>query len=160
LRIAVVTISDRASRGEYEDRSGPEIEKIFSGAWPEAEISLQVSSDDEEAITDAFERAASADWIVTSGGTGPSPRDRAPEATRAWIDREVPGIAEALRAASLSETAYAVFSRGIAGMRGAQFVVNLPGSPRAARLCAGILAPLLEHGIAMAHGEGHVEKKR
>jgi molybdopterin adenylyltransferase len=157
LRIAVVTVSDRASRGEYEDRSGSEIERILAEVLPEASISRLLVSDDEDAIREALGRAASAgaDWIITCGGTGPSPRDRAPEATRAWIDRELPGIAEALRAASLAETPYAVFSRGIAGMRGAVFVVNLPGSPAAARFGARMLAPILAHGIAMARGGDH-----
>jgi molybdopterin adenylyltransferase len=158
VKIAVVTVSDRASRGEYEDRSGAEIESVFSEAWPEAEIARIVVGDDREAIVSAFERSASADWIVTTGGTGPSPRDLTPEATRAWIDRELPGIAEALRSASLGETPYAVFSRGIAGMRGPQIVVNLPGSPAAARFCAAILAPILGHGVEMARGEGHAAK--
>ena len=155
MRIVVITVSDRASRGEYEDLSGPEIARIVAEASPLAEMSREVVGDDPAAIRGAFERAAEADWIITSGGTGPSPRDRTPEATRAWMDRELPGLAEALRAASLRETPFAVFSRGIAGMRGRQFIVNLPGSPAAARLCAGILAPILEHGIAMARGEGH-----
>jgi molybdopterin adenylyltransferase len=157
LRIAVVTVSDRASRGEYEDRSGPELERAFSEALPGAVIVREVVSDDEIGIRAALDRAASAgaDWIITCGGTGPSPRDRAPEATRSWIDRELPGIAEVLRAASLAETPYAVFSRGIAGMHGGVFVVNLPGSPAAARLGARVLAPLFEHGLAMARGGGH-----
>jgi len=157
VRIAVVTVSDRASRGEYEDRSGPEVERVLSEALPGSSISREVVSDEEEGIRGALDRAAAegADWIVTTGGTGPSPRDRAPEATEAWIDRELPGVAEALRAASLSETPYAVFSRGIAGMRGRVFVVNLPGSPAAARFGAAFLAPLLEHGARMAAGGGH-----
>jgi molybdopterin adenylyltransferase len=157
LRIAVVTVSDRASRGRYEDLSGPEIERAFSAAWPEAEISREIVGDEAAEILAALDRSASAsaDWIVTSGGTGPSPRDVTPESTRAWIDRELPGIAEALRAASLKETPYAAFSRGIAGMRGSIFVVNLPGSPAAARLGASVLAPLLEHGVEMARGAGH-----
>jgi len=157
LKIAVVTISDRASRGEYEDRSGPEIERTLAEALPSAAIAREIASDDEGAIRSALDRAVSAgaDWIITSGGTGPSPRDRAPEATRSWMDRELPGIAEALRAASLAETPFAVFSRGVAGMRGAVFVVNLPGSPAAARSGALFLAPILEHGAAMARGSGH-----
>jgi molybdopterin adenylyltransferase len=157
LRIAVVTVSDRASRGEYEDLSGPEIERSLAADLPGAEFSREVVSDDEPEIRAALDRAVdwSADWILTSGGTGPSPRDRVPEATQAWIDRELPGIAEALRAASLAETPFAVFSRGIAGMKGRVFVVNLPGSPAAARFGARFLAPLFEHGVAMARGGGH-----
>jgi molybdopterin adenylyltransferase len=157
LRIHVVTVSDRASRGEYEDLSGPEIERELERALGGAELTRELVPDDEEAIVAALERAAAAgaDWIITTGGTGPGPRDRTPEATLAWIDRELPGIAEALRARSLAETPFAVFSRGIAGMRGARFVVNLPGSPAAARHGAAFLAGIMEHGAAMAQGEGH-----
>jgi molybdopterin adenylyltransferase len=160
LKIAVVTVSDRASRGEYEDRSGPEIERTLAEALPSSTIKREIVSDDEEAIRAALDRAASAgaDWIITCGGTGPSPRDRAPEATRAWMDRELPGIAEELRAVSLAETPFAVFSRGVAGMRGAVFVVNLPGSPAAARSGARVLAPILEHGAAMARGAAHDDR--
>jgi molybdenum cofactor synthesis domain-containing protein len=157
MRISIVTVSDRASRGEYEDLSGPEIERVLLSAHPEADISREIVPDDEAEIVAALDRAAAAgaDWILTSGGTGPSPRDRTPEATSSWMDREMPGIAEALRSESLRETPRAVFSRAVAGMRGSLFVVNLPGSPAAARLCANYLAPLLEHGAAMARGAGH-----
>lgn len=157
MKIRIVTVSDRASRGEYEDLSGPEIERLLALSYPTAAISREIVPDDEAEIAAALDRAAAggADWILTSGGTGPSPRDRTPEATRSWMDREMPGIAEALRAESLRETPRAVFSRAVAGMRGSSFVVNLPGSPAAARLCASYLAPLLEHGAAMARGEGH-----
>lgn len=157
MRISVVTVSDRASRGEYEDLSGPEIEREIARAMPEAELSREVVADEESAIVAALARAAAAgaDWIVTTGGTGPGPRDRTPEATRSWIDRELPGIAEALRARSLAETPFAALSRGLAGMRGRVFVVNLPGSPAAARLGASFLAGIMEHGTAMADGGGH-----
>jgi len=99
--------------------------------------------------------ADGADWILTTGGTGPAPRDRTPEAASAFCDRELPGIAEYLRSESLKETSNAVFSRLYAGMRGYVYVVNLPGSERAARFCANLIAPLMEHGINMAKGAGH-----
>jgi molybdenum cofactor synthesis domain-containing protein len=99
--------------------------------------------------------AAGVDWILTTGGTGPAPRDRTPEASRAFCDREMSGIAEYLRSRSLEETPNAVFSRSYAGMRGPVYVVNLPGSERAARFCAALLAPLLVNGTRMARGEGH-----
>ena len=155
MKVSVVTVSDRASRGEYEDLSGPEIERVLREAVPDVETTRRVIPDEIEKILDAFRASKDADWILTTGGTGPSPRDVTPEATRSWIDRELPGIAEALRAESWKETRTAVFSRGIAGMRGAQYVVNFPGSVRAARLCASLLAPLLEHGVRMASGGGH-----
>jgi molybdenum cofactor biosynthesis protein B len=157
VRISVVTVSDRASRGEYEDLSGPALAAVLAEAYPGAEIERQTVPDDEELILAAFGRSGDADWIITCGGTGPAARDRTPEASRAWIDRELPGIAEALRAASGRETPFAAFSRGIAGMRGRQFLVNVPGSPAAARLCAAILAPLLGHGLEMVRGGGHGE---
>lgn len=155
MTVSVVTVSDRASGGEYPDLSGPEIEGILLDAVPGIEVERLIVPDEEEAILAAFRASEGADWILTTGGTGPSPRDVTPEATRRWIDRELPGIAEALRAESYKETPNAVFSRGIAGMRGRQYVVNFPGSVKAVRLCASILAPLLEHGIRMASGEGH-----
>jgi molybdopterin adenylyltransferase len=155
VKIHVITVSDRASRGEYEDLSGPEIERTIAAAYPEAELSREIVPDDEALIAAALDRGARADWIITSGGTGPGPRDRTPEATRAWIDRELPGIAEALRAESLAVTPFAALSRGIAGMKGRCYVVNLPGSPAAARLGAGFLVRVLEHGVAMARGGGH-----
>ena len=155
MRVSVVTVSDRASRGEYEDLSGPEIERILRESVPGIQIERRIVPDEPEAILEAFRASGDADWILTTGGTGPAPRDVTPEATRRWIDRELPGIAEALRTESYRETRNAVFSRGISGMRGCQFVVNFPGSVKAVRLCTSALAPLLEHGIRMASGEGH-----
>lgn len=155
MKVSVITISDRASRGEYEDLSGPEIERILRDTAPGIEIDRRIVPDEPEAILEAFRASERSDWILTTGGTGPAPRDVTPEATRRWIDRELPGIAEALRAESYKETRNAVFSRGVAGMRGRQYIVNFPGSVKAVRLCASILAPLLEHGIRMAAGDGH-----
>jgi molybdopterin adenylyltransferase len=155
MKIAVITVSDRASAGVYADRSGPAIEEVFRNALPGIEVERRIVPDERERITQAFELSASADWIITTGGTGPAPRDVTPEATRDWCDRDMSGIADWLRLKSMEETPNAVFSRGYAGMRGAQYVVNFPGSEKAARFCAAVLAPLLEHGLAMARGEGH-----
>ncbi len=155
VAVAVVTVSDRAARGDYPDRSGPAIEETLRGLIPQAEILREIVPDERAAILAALLRHSDAHWILTTGGTGPAPRDVTPEATREWCDREVPGIAEYLRARSLEETPNAVFSRGIAGMRGRQYAVNLPGSEKAARLCARLIAPLMLHGIEMAEGRGH-----
>lgn len=155
MRIAVVTVSDRASKGVYEDRSGPAIEDALRELVPDIEFEREVVPDEREAILAAFARHADADWILTTGGTGPSPRDVTPEATREFCDRAMPGIADWLRMKSLEETPHAVFSRGEAGMKGRQYVVNFPGSERAARSCATWLAPILDHGVKMARGEGH-----
>lgn len=155
MRVAVVTVSDRASRGEYEDKSGPEITAALRAACPDAEFGAAIVPDERPEILAALRRFEGWDWIITTGGTGPAPRDVTPEATRDFIDRETPGIAEALRAESYKETPNAMFSRGIAGMRGATFVVNFPGSVKAVRLCSSVLAKVLEHGPKMARGEGH-----
>jgi molybdopterin adenylyltransferase len=155
VRVAVITVSDRASRGDYADRSGPAIEETLRELVPGAEISREIVPDGRGEIHAALMRHPEADWIITTGGTGPAPRDVTPEATREWCDRELPGLAELLRSRSLAETPNAVFSRGMAGMRGRQFVVNVPGSEKAARFCARLLAPLLSHGVEMAGGGGH-----
>jgi molybdopterin adenylyltransferase len=157
VKIAVITVSDRAAAGIYEDRSGPAVVDVIRTALPEVQLSLCVVPDGVEAVLSALESAAAAgaDWILTTGGTGPAPRDLTPEALRSFCDREMPGIAEYLRSESLRQTPNAVFSRGYAGMRGMTYVVAMPGSERAARFCAGLLAPLFEHGRAMARGEGH-----
>lgn len=155
MRIAVVTVSDRASKGVYEDRSGPAIEAVLRELLPGVEVERDLVPDERTEILAALGRHPEADWILTTGGTGPSPRDVTPEATREFCDRAMPGIADWLRLKSLEETPHAIFSRGEAGMRGRQYVVNFPGSERAARSCATWLAPLLDHGVKMARGEGH-----
>jgi molybdenum cofactor synthesis domain-containing protein len=157
VKIAVITVSDRAAAGIYADRSGPAVLEVLASRCPGIETSLALVSDGTESVRGALAVAwtEGADWIITTGGTGPAPRDQTPEAVMSFCDRAIPGIAEYLRAESLKQTPNAVFSRGVAGMRGQCYVVTLPGSERAARFCAELLAPLLEHGRAMARGEGH-----
>ncbi|MGA2477958.1 MAG: MogA/MoaB family molybdenum cofactor biosynthesis protein [Spirochaetia bacterium] len=155
MKVAVITISDRASRGEYADLSGPEIEKDLRARFPDAEISRAVVPDEPPAILSALESSTGADFILTTGGTGISPRDITPEATMKFCDRELPGIAEALRAASLVETNAAMLSRGYAGMHGTTVVVNFPGSLKAVRLCMKVIGPIMEHAVRMLRGEGH-----
>jgi molybdopterin adenylyltransferase len=155
VKIAVITVSDRAAAGVYEDASGPAIAAVFAERCPEAIVEREIVADGVDSVYGALMRHAGADWIVTTGGTGPSPRDLTPEASAKYCDRAMPGIAEYLRARSLAETPFAVFSRGFAGMRGAQYVVNFPGSVKAAAFHAELLAPLLGHGVAMALGKGH-----
>ena len=155
MKIAVITISDRASKGVYEDASGPAIEEVFSKRCVGAIIERSIVPDGLDSVYGALLRYGDADWIVTTGGTGPSPSDLTPEATARYCDRLLPGIAEYFRSKSLEQTPFAVFSRGVAGMKGAHYVVNFPGSVAAAVFHAELLAPLLDHGIAMALGKGH-----
>ena len=155
MRVAVITISDRASRGEYDDLSGPEVEREVLARLPEAEVSRRIVPDDPTMIREALEECAGADFILTTGGTGISPRDVTPEVTRSFCEKELPGIAEELRAQSVKETPSAMLSRGFAGMRGNTIVVNFPGSVKAVRLCVRVIAPVMEHALSMLRGEGH-----
>jgi molybdopterin adenylyltransferase len=155
VRVAVITISDRAARGEYADLSGPEIEREVRALYPAAEVSRAVVPDEPDQILAALEAALPADFILTSGGTGISPRDVTPEVTRRFCDKEIPGIAEALRAESRMDTASAMLSRGTAGLHGTSVVVNFPGSVKAVRRCVQVLGPVMGHALAMLRGEGH-----
>ena len=155
MKVLVLTISDRASRGEYEHLSGPAHEEIIADGIPGASVSRVVVPDEAEAIIAAFAEHADKDVILTTGGTGLGPRDVTPEATARFCDREIPGIAEYLRSESLRETVNAAVSRGRAGMKGATIIINLPGSVRGASFCANLLVPILPHACAMAGGGGH-----
>jgi len=154
LAIAVITVSDRAYKKEYEDLSGPAVRDIFL-AGLEAEVSLTVVPDEKEAIIRAILHHAGKDYIVTTGGTGLSPRDVTPEATREVCGREIPGIGEWLRRESFRETPHAVLSRGVCGQMGNTIVINLPGSVQGASFCARLLVPILEHGKMMVLGGKH-----
>jgi molybdenum cofactor synthesis domain-containing protein len=152
-RAAVVTVSDRSSAGARVDASGPLLAGLLESAgWEVPE--LRVVPDERPAIETALiELAAGAIALVlTTGGTGLSARDVTPDATRAVADREVPGIAEAIRAAGLGETPNAMLSRAIAAVRGRTLIVNLPGSPRGAESGFRVLAPVLEHAVRLAAG--------
>lgn len=149
MRVGILTISDRAARGEYEDRSGPLLrEKIEDQGWDVSRF--EVVSDDQAEIEEYLKSWADSDevdLILTTGGTGFSPRDRAPEATRAVVERLAPGLVEAMRAVSLRVTPHAMLSRAAAGIRGNTLIVNLPGSPRAAKENLAVILPVLPHGI-------------
>ncbi len=155
MKVAVITISDRAFARELEDLSGLEIEKAVKACSPDAEVSRAIVPDEKDRISKALEAAASSDFILTTGGTGISPRDVTPEATAEFCEKEIPGIAEALRNASRAETPNAMLSRGYAGLRGSCIVVNFPGSPKAVRLCMQVLGPVMDHAVRMLRGEGH-----
>jgi len=151
----VITVSDRVSRGEYEDRSGPAIAGILRQAFPDCELTLEAVPDEAAEIRRALLAHADGDAILTSGGTGLSPRDQTPEVTAACCDREVPGVAEWLRRESMGETVFSALSRGYCGTRGRTLIVNLPGSVAAAEFCTRLLIQLLPHCQAMIRGGGH-----
>ncbi|OGQ91821.1 MAG: hypothetical protein A2289_11610 [Deltaproteobacteria bacterium RIFOXYA12_FULL_58_15] len=158
VHVAVVTLSDRAARGEREDLSGPAIEEALrheQHGLAHAVVTRIVMSDDrktlEKKLIDLCEDDL-CDLILTTGGTGLSSRDMAPEATRAVIDREIPGMAEAIRAKGLAHTHRAMLSRAVCGQRGPTIIVNLSGSPKAATEQLGVILPVLSHAIQTASG--------
>jgi len=155
LEIAVITISDRAYQGEYEDLSGPKIKEIIENSGIKSRISITVVPDEKEAIQKAIEEKIGNDYIFTTGGTGISSRDITPEVTRTVCDLELPGISELLRRESYRETKYAVFSRGYSGLKEKTIIVNFPGSVKAVTLCTRLLLPVLEHGIHMIEDRKH-----
>ena len=155
FRFAVITLSDRASEGTYEDTAGPKAVEMLRAVVDGDLVASELLPDNRKRLERALIRLADdevVDLILTCGGTGLSPRDITPEATRAVIDREVPGIAEAIRAGGMTHTPRAMLSRGMAGQRGHTLIVNLSGSARAVAEQLEILLPVLEHGLHMATG--------
>jgi molybdopterin adenylyltransferase len=153
FRVGVLTISDKGSAGEREDLSGPAIREALGAAG--AVVRSEIVPDEQDRISAVLEAWADSnemDLIFTTGGTGLTPRDVTPEATLAILEREAPGIAEALRAESLKVTPMAMLSRGVAGTRGRALIVNLPGSPKAVRECLAVVMPVLGHAVEMLHG--------
>jgi molybdopterin adenylyltransferase len=146
MQAVVLTVSTSVSRREADDASGPLLARLSEEAGAEV-VAMEVVPDDFALIEDRLHHYADAGvgFIFTTGGTGLTPDDVTPEATRAAIERDVPGIAEAMRAESLRHTPMGVLSRGVAGVRGATLIVNFPGSPKAIEQLFGLLAPVLEH---------------
>ncbi len=155
LEVAVITISDRAFRGEYEDLSGPKIKEIIEASALQAKVRMKIVPDDKEAVRQALLDNLDQDYIFTTGGTGLSPRDITPEVTEEICDKEIPGISEMLRRESYKETKNAVLSRGYSGLKGKTIIVNFPGSVKAASLCTRLMLPIMEHGRKMVHGGRH-----
>jgi len=149
---AVLTVSDGVHAGEREDASGDALEELLRAEG--FDVVRLVVPDDRTAISEAIgSLAAEAALVLTTGGTGFAPRDVTPEATRPVLDRDAPGIAEAIRADASARTPHALLSRGVAGLRGATLVVNLPGSPGGCRDGFAVLRPALRHGLELAAGE-------
>ncbi|MEX0788176.1 MAG: MogA/MoaB family molybdenum cofactor biosynthesis protein [Anaerolineales bacterium] len=159
VRCAVLTISDRAAAGQREDVSGPALVKeIHALAWEL--VGAETVSDERagiERVLKAWADAGSVDVILTTGGTGFAVRDQTPEATQAVIERPAPGLAEAIRAASLRENPHSMLSRGTAGIRGRTLIVNLPGNPRGARQSFEIIRPALPHAVDLLRGDPKAE---
>src|SRR5262245_8582968 len=147
-RALVLTISDSASAGRREDLSGPEARRILEEAGFEV-AAVEVLPDERAPIEARLKRASDEDFrvVVTSGGTGLSPRDVTPEATLAVIDRHVPGIAELMRIESLKITSRAALSRAVAGIRQSTLIINLPGSVKGVRECLTAVRPILAHAV-------------
>ena len=154
MRLAVLTISDRCSQGLLEDTAGPAVIRILEQEWQQAEILARTLADDEDAIAQELEELSNAGTalVLTVGGTGLGPRDRTPEATRRVIDREAPGIAEAIRSLGAAHNPYAWLSRGVSGLKGATLIINLPGSLRGAEQSLTLILHLVRHGLETAAG--------
>ncbi len=154
VRVGILTCSDKGSQGERQDTSATEIKKLLPGEVFRVER-YAVVPDEQEAIT-----ARLVDWcdregldlILTTGGTGLTPRDVTPESTLAVLEREIPGMAEAMRAASMAKTPHAMLSRGVAGVRGQTLIINLPGSPKAVRENLEVVLPALPHALEKIKG--------
>lgn len=160
IRIGILTISDRSSRGERVDESGPLIDRLVSEQLDAAIEAKAIIPDVKEEISNTLVHWADEldlDIIITTGGTGFSPRDITPEATRDVIEREAPGMAEAMRAQGIAKTPHAMLSRAISGIRGRTLIVNLPGSPKAVAEGLGVIMPALPHSVSILRGGGDNE---
>jgi molybdopterin adenylyltransferase len=155
-QIGIVTVSDRASRGEYEDRGGPAIheylERVLTSAW---EPVTRVIPDDKEGVASCLRQLSDDDGcclIITTGGTGPAVRDVTPEATEAVADKLMPGFGELMRKVSLEKVATAILSRQTAAIRGGSLIVNLPGQPKAINECLDAVFPAIPYCIDLIGG--------
>jgi molybdopterin adenylyltransferase len=154
IRAVVITASDACSRGEREDASGAALVQLLTELKAEI-ISTKILSDDLDQLIDTLTEYADRDdvnLILTTGGTGLGPRDNTPEATQRVIEREAPGIAEAIRSESLKTTPMAMLSRGVCGVRSGTLIVNLPGSPKAVKETFAVIAPVLPHALNLIAG--------
>ncbi len=171
FKAVIITASDKGASGQREDGSGPEIAGLLQAMGMEI-IARRIIPDEKEMIRLAlmeWSEGDKADLIVTTGGTGVSPRDVTPDATREVIDREIPGMAEAMRHQSMLITPHAMISRALVGIRGRTLIINLPGSPKGARENLNVLLPALAHAIEKIKGDpsecasrgaaGHAEVK-
>jgi molybdopterin adenylyltransferase len=152
ITVAILTLSDKGAKGEREDLSGPTIGEMLKRVGAEVKH-YGILPDEKDMIEERLrEYSEKVDLILTTGGTGLSPRDVTPEATREVIDREIPGIAEAMRLEGLKKTPRSMLSRAVAGVRGTTLIINLPGSPRAVQENLGVILDVLPHAIEKIRG--------
>ena len=161
MQVGILTISDRAFSGQYQDQSGPLIASIIQGRTGSQVTRQAIVADEVSEIAQVLIQWCEdgLDLVLTTGGTGFAPRDVTPEATLAVIEREAPGIAEALRSESLKITQHAMLSRARAGIRGRTLIINLPGSPKAVKESMDILLPVLPHAIELLAGNASSETR-
>jgi molybdopterin adenylyltransferase len=155
LKLGILTISDKGWQGERVDESGAAIKERFSQLESQA-IRYEVVPDEVDVIAGKLAQLAddgSLDIVVTTGGTGLGPRDVTPEATLKVLDKEVPGLTEAMRAETFHQAPTAILSRAVAGVRGKCLIINLPGSPKAVRECLDVILPVLPHAVQIIKGE-------
>jgi molybdopterin adenylyltransferase len=154
IHAVIITASDACSRGEREDKSGELLVQLITELGAEI-IAKEILSDDLEPLADklcAYADRSEVNLILTTGGTGFGPRDNAPEATRRVIEREAPGLSEAMRIETLKQTPLAMISRGVSGIRSSTLIVNLPGSPKAVRESFAVIKPVLAHVMDLLSG--------
>ena len=161
IRAIVITVSDRRASGNLTDESGLALIQLLQEIGADV-LTAVIVPDDLEPLAAKLRMYAdmpNVNLIMTTGGTGFSPRDNTPEATRAVVERDAPGLAEAMRAETLRQTPTAMISRGVCGIRAGTLIINMPGAPKAVRECFAVIRPVLGHAVTLLAGHSHEEAK-